>query len=237
MAKLVPADFYLIESRSPGKLLEALSVASTWQDYFVQQIQRQSIDMRKAERIKDQLSLEGTHYDLLDKSEVDEIAFCGSDLYVSEGSDLTMLLYANNDSVRQLFDELSNCQKNDVQIRKFQYSGLECIEVSSFDRKISTFAANPLSNLHIRSNSRRALEAVLAVISSKASGSLGDTEEFQYVRTIMPWNRDQEDVFVYLSDAFIRNLIGPKIRIAEHRRRECGANLKMIEAAVLLYCA
>ena len=38
---------------------------------------------------------------------------------------------------------------------------------------------------------------------------LGDTTEFAYIRTLMPRGAAEEDGFIYLSDPFIRRLVGP----------------------------
>src|SRR5205085_2666177 len=64
---------------------------------------------------------------------------------------------------------------------------------------------------------------------------LGETAEFAYIRTLMPQGAREEDGFVYLSDPFIRKLVGPRFRLAARRRSLCYNHLRMIGHAAALY--
>jgi len=63
-------------------------------------------------------------------------------------------------------------------------------------------------DLHVRSNSKPALERVLAAVAGeKKLARLGDSAEFRYIRTLMPRGVNDEDGLIYLSDPFIRRLV------------------------------
>ena len=51
----------------------------------------------------------------------------------------------------------------------------------------------------------------------------------------MPRDAKEEDGFVYLSDPFIRHLVGPQLKLTERRRMLCYNHLRMIGHASLLY--
>src|SRR5262249_54351029 len=59
--------------------------------------------------------------------------------------------------------------------------------------------------------------------------------EFAYIRTLMKRGDNQEDGFVYLSDPFIRRLVGPQVKLTERRRVLCYNHLRMINHAALMY--
>jgi hypothetical protein len=61
---------------------------------------------------------------------------------------------------------------------------------------------------------------------------LGSLPEFRRARAIMPLARG-DAVFVYLSDAFFRNLISPAYRIETQRRMQALADLELVQLAVL----
>ncbi len=64
---------------------------------------------------------------------------------------------------------------------------------------------------------------------------LGDTAEFAYIRTLLPEAAKEETGFIYLSDPFIRRLIGPELKLTEMRRMLCYTYLRMIGHAAMLY--
>lgn len=242
LSKLVPADFFLVESRSVSKIVEAFSAAASCQDYILTQVSKTAVDQGVIERTRKQLLLDDELLQFLEGEPVSEVCLAGSDLYLADGSDVSILISAPSETVHQLFRGLD---RQIVRIEEkpacdyFEYRGVDCVAITTTDRRISLYAANPLGNVHLRSSSRTALERILDAIGDDMSPRLGETEEFAYVRTLMPRTEDgrEEDVFVYFSDAFIRNLVGPQIRIAQRRRKICHNYQKMIESAVLLYSA
>jgi len=108
--------------------------------------------------------------------------------------------------------------------------------VTTPDRQIHAFSAYPKPDLHVRSNSKPALERVLAAVAGDEKVSrLGDSAEFRYIRTLMPRGAKEEDGFVYLSDPFIRRLVGPELKLTERRRMICFNHLRLIGHAAMLF--
>ena len=113
---------------------------------------------------------------------------------------------------------------------------VEYVSIATPDRAIHVFSAYPKPNLHVRSNSKAALEKILKTIAGdKDAPRLGDTTEFKYIRTLMPRGDKREDGLIYLSDPFIRKLVGPELKLTEARRMLCYNHLRMIGHAAMLY--
>jgi hypothetical protein len=245
LAQSVPDDFYLIEFRSLNKMLDAMEMTNLWGTHLFNQATRDARSQQVGERLKGQLALETDPllrpgYDLV----VDDVAVTGSDLFLREGSDVTILFRAKSpDALKARMDGfLDHAAKVHADAKRTtgKYGTIEYVHLETPDRALCVYSAYPTADLHVRGNSRVALERVLAAIAGKdADGKavrrLGDTPEFQYIRTLMPRGAKEEDGFVYLSDPFIRRLMGPTVKLTERRRMLCFNHLRMIGNAALLY--
>ncbi|MEZ6064196.1 MAG: hypothetical protein R3B90_00475 [Planctomycetaceae bacterium] len=245
LSQCVPDDFYFVRFRRLTKLIELMDQGDLWSTHLLDQSVQAAYSSQSSERIKRQLCVDASEllrpfYDLA----VSEVAVTGSDLYVREGSDVTLLFGVKQ---RLLFDERMNsfldaAEKStpDVTRETGEYRGVKFTHLTAPHRSVHVFAADPAADLHIRSNSRAALEAVIDVVlgervTGEAVVSLGETDEFKYIRTLMPLDDDQEDGFAYLSDPFIRRQVGPVVKITELRRMQAYNHLRMIGHAQLLH--
>jgi hypothetical protein len=241
LALCVPEDQYLVEFRSASKLLDLLDQGDLWATHLATHAGQAARSQRIRERFQHQLAIETSpllrpFYDLA----IDGVVFTGTDLSIGEGTDLTILLHARQpEVVKAQLDRFLNAalkSRPDVKSTSVRVFDIECTQLSTPDRAIHVFAARPRSDLFIRSNSRVALERVLAVITNQAGVKrLGDSTEFAFIRTIFPTGAPEEDGFIYLSDPFIRNLVGPVWKLTERRRMVCYNHIRMISHAALLY--
>jgi hypothetical protein len=245
LAYFVPEDFYFVEFRSLNKLLEAMDVSELWGKHLFHQATQEARTQQIGSRLKTQLVVETNRllrpvYDLV----VSEVAVAGSDLFVAEGTDLTLLFRFKQPEVfkARMDGFLANAEKArpDAKRSTGAYLGIEYVHLATPDRAVCVYSAYPTADLHVRSNSLTALQRILgAVLGKSADGSsarrLGDTKEFAYIRTLMPRGAKEEDGFVYLSDPFIRRLVSPQVKLTERRRMLCYNQLRMIGHAALLY--
>lgn len=243
LAKCVPPDFYYIQFRSVNKMLGLLEQGDVWGTHLFSQTVRKAYRHDVRERVMRQLAIETNQvlqpfYDLA----IQETAIVGSDPFVTEGSDVTLLFRLLQPAVfkTQMDAFLANAEKNTPGTRREQgtYRGISFVHLSSPDRKVHVYAAYPQPDLHVRSNSQVALKRVLDVIATAdrtGAPALGDTDEFAYISTLLPYGADEEDGLVYLSDPFIRRLIGPQLKLTESRRRRCQNHLRMLGHACSLY--
>jgi Protein of unknown function (DUF1559) len=245
MARCVPEDFYLIEFRSLVKMLEVMDRSDLWSTHVFSQASQEARTQLVGQRLQKQLAVETTQilrpfYDLV----VEEVAVTGSDLFLREGSDVTLLFRSKQSDVlkTRMNGFLANAEKANPDARRTtgDYLGVPFVHLASPDRTIHVFSAYPTPELHVRSNSRVAFQRIIEAIQGKSAAGkavrrLGDTEEFAYIRTLMPRGAQEEDGFVYLSDPFIRRLVGPEVKLTERRRMLCYNHLRMIGHAALMY--
>jgi hypothetical protein len=246
LSQYVPEDFYLVEFRSLGKLLQAMDTSDLWGTHLFNQAYREARTQNVGERIKRQLALETEaplrpFYDLV----VSEVAVTGSDPFAREGSDVTILFQLKQPEIFKARMEsfLVNAEKahTDAKRSTGQILGVDYVQLETPDREVSVFAADPAPDIHVRSNSKAALERVIEAIKGKRTDGqpvrrLGETAEFAYMRTLMPRGaKELEDGLIYMSDPFIRRLVGPQLKLTERRRMLCYNHLRMIGHAALLY--
>jgi len=241
LALCVPRNQYFILFRSLTKLLEGAEVGNLWGAHLFSQAAKSAKTQRTSAKLKMQLAMQTDpltrpFYDMV----VEEVALTGSDLSFRAGSDVTMLFAVKQPEVFRLRMDgflLAAQQSRPNAVRSTgKIEGVDYVSVSTPDRAIHVFSAYPRPKLHVRSNSKAAIERVLATIVGKPPfGRLGDSTEFKYIRTLMVRGDKQEDGFIYLSDPFIRRVVGPELKLTERRRMLCYNHLRMIGHAAMLY--
>jgi hypothetical protein len=206
LARFLPEDFYYVEFRSLAKLMDALDLGNLWGTHLFSQAVREARAQLSGERVRRQLVLETNpalrpFYDTV----VEEVALTGSDLFVREGSDVTILFRMRQPEVfrTQMDSFLANAQKERLDARRGagECCGVPYVSLSTDDRALHVYAAYPEPGLHVRSNSLVALTRVLTAIgghdpTGKSVRRLGDTDEFAYIRTLMPRGAATEDGFI-----------------------------------------
>ncbi len=245
LSRDVPEDFFFAEFGSLTKMLDVLDSGELWSKHLFHQTTGEARSQQVSERLRRQLVVETNplvrpFYDLV----VEEVAITGSDLFFNEGSDLTLLFRLKQPAVfkARMDGFLQAAEKADAKVKRStgKVSGVEYVHLESADRTVHVYSAYPEPNLHLRSNSLAALERVLAAVQGKeAEGRpvrrLGETSEFAYIRTLMPRGAKDEDGFLYLSDAFMRRMVGPELKLTERRRVLCYNHLRMIGHGSLMF--
>jgi hypothetical protein len=235
LAGCVPEEFYFAEFRSVARLHEVLGIGQLWSGHIFTQALGGARSQQTAERIKKQLGLSGLAPETLDRLGIEAVAVTGSDPFLSEGSDITLLVHGRNvGGLATLADAVKTAPA-----KKGEHVGIAYTYRSTADGAVNVYAASPRPELHVRGNSLPAFKMVLEAIAGKtAEGKpvrrLGESAEFRYVRTRMLRGAD-EDGFVYLSDSFIRRLTGPQLKLTERRRVLVYNHLRMIGHAALLF--
>ncbi|HYG75551.1 MAG TPA: DUF2950 family protein [Planctomycetota bacterium] len=245
LSKLVPEDMYLAEFNSLNNLIDAMETSDLWGTHLFNQAAQEARTHQTGARLKQQLAIETNAlmrpiYDVV----VEKVAVVGSDLYLREGSDVTLLFKIKQPDLfkARMAGFIANAEKifPDAKRDKGTYLDVEYEQLTTPEREVNVFAAYPLPDIHVRSNSiaglRRVIEGIKGVdANGKSVKRLGESQEFQYVRTLMPLGDKVEDGFVYLSDPFIRTLIGARVKLTEKHRMQCYNHLRMIGHAALLY--
>jgi hypothetical protein len=175
---------------------------------------------------------------MIESLEIEHIAVTGSDLFVGEGSDITLLIESKK--LPKLLRIVEGFQARRGRKESGSFLGVQYVHQLSPDGSMNYFSANPRPDLHVRSNSLPALARVLETVIGKTARNgkprrLGESKEFQYIRTLMPAGAGEEDGFVYLSDSFIRRLVGPQVKLTERRRVLVYNHLRMINHACVMF--
>jgi len=245
LAYCVPEDSYFIVFGSMNKMLEAMEVSDLWGTHLSSQTLRRAFSREVGRSYRAQLAIETNRlmrpiYDMI----VKEVAVTGRDLFLREGSDLTLLFLLKQPELFKArmdgFLAKAERSRGDAKRSAGEYQGVPYVHLATPDRAVSVYSAYPRPDLHVRSNSMVAFARVIETILGKDDqgqpvSRLGDTDEYAYIRTLMPRNPDHEDGFIYLSDAFIRRLAGPRLKITERRRMLCYNHLRMIAHAAVMY--
>ncbi len=245
LSKLVPADQYFVQTRSLTKLLELIETGDLWSMHLFNQATHDATRSRVGDRLREQIAVRSDplmrpFYDLV----VERVAVTGSDLYVREGSDVTLLFQVKQPAVfaARMNGFLNEAEEHHPNAKRTtgKFLNVDYVHLATPDRKLHVFSAYPRPDLHVRSNSRVGLERVLSSIAGNDRDGakverLGETSEFKYIRTLMKEDAAEEDAFIYLSDAFIRHMVGPQLKLTERRRLLAFNHTRMISHAALLH--
>jgi len=231
LATCVPEDFWFAEFRSVAAINEVTRLSEIWGRHLFTQVLGEGGSQATVERIKKQLGLFQLPPEVLEALKVEGVALAGSDLFVGEGSDVTILIQAKG-GVGPLADIALRLRGKE---EKGEHVGIAYGHYTSADGVLNAYVANPRPDLHVRGNSLPAFQKVLECVAGKGAKRLGESKEFQYVRTLMPYRAAEEDGYVYLSDPFIRRLVGAQLKLTERRRVLVYNHLRMIGHACLMF--
>ena len=246
LAMCVPEDQYFVLFGSVEKLLQASELGDLWGAHLFSQTTRSAKSHQASARLKTQLAVQTDpltrpFYDMV----VREAAITGSDLYLRAGTDTTLLFQVKQPQVFRLrmdgFLDAAEKSRPDAVRTTGRTLGIPYVYVGTPDRDIHVYSAYPRPDLHVRSNSKAGLDRVLATVLAKTDDGtpppapLGSSTEFKYIRTLMTRGAEEEDGFIYLSDPFIRRIVGAELKLTERRRMLCYNHLRMIGHAAMLH--
>ena len=239
LARIVPEQFLFIECRSICAFSSALLQLDKCSRALSIRFGAGAIDRNTVENVQRKLALTAFKMEQF-QEDVSEFALTTSDLFAADGSDITvMLLSKNPQQTRSMLESslAAALEQGVAMLDKASYRNVDYIHALSADHSLDVYSAEPRDGLFLRSNSLPALKMIIdRALDEHQANSLGERAEFRYVRTLMPWRDDKEDVFVYLSDAFIRRLVGAELRISARRKFLCQNKLVMLQHAIAMFC-
>jgi len=237
LASYIPDDQYAVFFSDINKQIELADLMDEWGGNLLRQVESSAQDFKVREKVSRQLCLENSMLTrMFGDRVVADMAITGSDPFLKEGTAVTVL-FSLKDAGRfrkQLEKQYAEASRSRGAVRSVsELHGRSVMAAVSADRRVSSYAVIT-KNLAVVSTSQAALERVLAV-EAKQAPALAQADDFRYMRTIFPQDAKEEDIFIYLSDAHIRNLVGPRWKIAEARRMQCSANMGLIANARLWF--
>ena len=236
LAAFAPADFYFVRVTGVSALLRLLDQVDSWGTAAAQLTSGDAEDHGLVARYMAELGLDrGPLTSALGPAAVADLALVGSDPYVREGTDVTILFRLKNAA---LFDSgaaaalvAQEAAHGHVTVETSTLAGVEVKIARSADGAVHQHRAT-VGDVAIVSNSAGALGRVLSAAQGKGP-RLADEADFRYMLA-----RDagtHGDALAYMGDRFVAEVVGPRQKIAEARRQVALAELMTPGFAALLY--
>jgi hypothetical protein len=229
----VPAECFYVRFGSFSNFLWMQDTLEAWGGDLQNLVSQRGLDYGRDQHMQDQLILRQTQISrLLGDTVISDVALIGTDMFFREGAAYGFLFEARNNFMlaSNLSSERSDrLAQGGVREEKLKIAGHSVSLISSPDGLVRSYYAQS-GDYHFIASSRALVERFLQV--AKGPGSLGASPEFRHARTIMPLDRG-DTVFVYLSDAFFRNITGPRYRVEMMRRLEAVADIELVRLARL----
>jgi hypothetical protein len=215
LAELVPVDRSLIYLPQPKEAVEAIENGGSGFLNRVSSFAREGrLDYAVVERYLQTLGLgDGLGRKLLKAGAIQQAAIFTPDLSFLSGTDVTVVA-----QVSGLFEPLLPI--GDGELQEKATAGGKCWRARR-------------GSLVFLSTSRAELEKALALHAAAGAGSMGKSDEFAFMLLqLAPTERTQ--AFAFLSDPFIRRVVGPEVRIAQARRDAARARMEQVAGAAFL---
>jgi hypothetical protein len=231
LARLVPHDNYYVHFKDIRKFIEWGELMDQWGTSLSRGYEVNSRDYQMKERLEHQLCLRSSALGkTLGPLVVHSLAVTGSDGYLREGSDVTVLFHVRNRAlflaaVDPYIQEARNQFGRKLRTSQAPYHKVVIQRYVTPRREVSLHRAS-FGDYVVYSNSLAGLRRVIDTYHGRHK-ALADAGDFRYMRTIFRRDDRQEDGFIFLSDAFIRQLVGPASKIKEKRRLEALTSLYM----------
>jgi hypothetical protein len=236
LAADVPAEFYYVRAAGLGALLDLLDQADTWGTAAEEVLDDASKERDLALRYETQLALRhGALTRMLGPSVVGEVAVVGSDPYVRDGTDLTLLMRVKQ---RSLFEAALAATQAELEKdhggllhESRDHAGTPVQIARSQDGAVRQQRAT-VGDVELVSNSPGAMDAVIDAIQGKRP-RLSDEADFRFMLARDAGQR--ADVLAFMGDRFVGEVVGPRQKVLSLRRDDAKGELVQLGYAALLF--
>jgi hypothetical protein len=234
LAMRVPQECFYLRFGSFSTFLEARDFLDRWGMIFRSTLSSRSADYGMAKRIERQLALRETALSrYFGSTVVKDVAIIGTDTFLREGACIGVLFQARQNTLlkNQLDSLRSSILSENPSVKEsfITINGYTVSLLSSPDNAVRSFYVQD-GDFHLVTTSRWVVQAFLATAKA-LNQSLGSLQEFRYARSQI--DSSKEGIFIYMSDPFFRNLVGPAYRVEMTRRAQSIAELQMLSLARL----
>jgi len=237
-AKLIPNDQYLFHFHSMNAAGELFDLAHDWGTNVLSVFRVRSVEHGIQKKIEDQLGVtRGDLAQLQAAGVVGDVAFTGSDPFLVEGSDVTVLVQVKkpDEFAKHVAAKAAAlaARRPGLVARDFNYRGQRVLVRYTDDRAVSSFGAL-LGEWAVLSNSHRAVRKVIDVFAGKLP-RLYDAADYRYLTAVLPPTAAANEGYLYASEAFLRRQISPELKISERRRIDAFNQLVMLNNAGMFF--
>jgi hypothetical protein len=236
LAADVPAEFYYLRAADLGVLFQLSDQLDAWGSPIANALDREADARDLSLRYETQLGLARTAAAReFGKEVVAEVAIAGSDPYLREGSDVSVLFRVKQ---RALFDAglagtlaTRSREHGGVAAASLTYDGVTVRIATSNDGAVRQHRAT-LGDVEIVSNSLGAVKRILDTAHGKHA-RLADEKDFAYLLARDAGTR--ADALGFMGDRFVGEVIGPRQKVLEARRQIALSELMTPGFAALLH--
>ncbi len=241
LSKYIPLEHYFVQFRSFNSFSQALDLLKNVEKPLI----LRAGFLNSQEKLEEQLAVSyNPELRPIYNKVITQMAITGSDTFVREGSDVT-LLFEYKASLDFLFRQQMSQQFRkatllaEAESGKKEYLGISYKYCQTPSREVSVFSAYPFPGLHIRSNSEEALfKTIRAIQGQDLEGNkvsnLGESKEYAFARSQFE-DFSKEEAFAYLSSSFMHHLHSPQLKLTERHRVVCYNHLKMIDHGARMF--
>jgi len=229
----VPAECFYVRFGSFDNFSWTRATLDDWGGDLRNMLAVRGVDYGNTQRIERQLLMkESVLSKIFGPQVIADVAMIGQDTFLREGAAFGIIFEAKNNfllsqSLKQQRTE--SLADKSVKDEVVEIAGRKVSFYSTPDNKVRSFYAID-GDFHLVTNSRAIVKRFFEAGQKQAA--LGALPEFKYARSLMPLSRG-DTAWVYLSDEFFRNIIGPKYRVEMTRRLQALTDLELIQLARL----
>ena len=236
LATAVPAEFYYVRATDVVSLQAVLATVEKWGNAADRVIDGSAADDDIVTRYETALGVQrGVFVRLLGTTAAGQVALAGSDLYLAEGSDLSVILEVRSQPLvdAALADALATRAKDhgEVKASTREHAGVTVREARTADGAVRRQRAD-VSGRTILSTSPAAMDRILDTLAGQHP-RLSDEVDFQHLLA-----RDslaQVSAIAFAGDRFFAEVVSPRQRILESRRRTARDELVALGESALVY--
>lgn len=236
LAAATPADFYYLRVRDFSTFLDLSQLAESWGTPALDVLDGKIQDRGLRDRYQTELALEsGELSRVFGPSVIAELALVGSDPYLIEGSDLTLIFRVTSGP---LFDAALlkalgafGERHGGITSSELVHEGVTISVSRSSDGRVHRHRAS-VEGLQLVSNSAGALKRVISAVHGKAP-RLADEPDFAYM---LARDADKDaPLLAFAGDRFVETVVGPQQKIKAAERALALAELSRPGYAALLF--
>jgi len=236
LAAVTPAEFYFVRARDLPTLDRALDQVDAWGTAAMNLVEDHPDDREMATRYETELGVKrGSLVRELGAKAIGQVALVGSDLYLSEGADVSMILEVKSRTLLDVGLASALAQRADghgtVASSIRQHAGVPVSVSTTADGAVHRERAD-VGELTILSNSPHAMDLILDTTQEKHA-SLAHEPDLAY--TLSRDVGTPDGVLAFIGDRFLTALASPRTRILAGRRRLAEAQLSLPGYAALLH--
>jgi hypothetical protein len=226
MDRVVPSDLLYVHFSDFAAMRRVVETLDEWGTDLLHFVSARGRDARVVPRYQARLGLRVTALgELLGDQVIGEVGLVAFDPFFREGTDVAVLLEPKVPLALATYREtvFADLSARGATARKVQIPGLDRVRALERDDGTARLYWAEHCGYEVFASGPRVLEALVRG-GCEGAGAVAHDPGYRYMRALEPATPD-EGAFAYLSDPFVRRMVGPAWKVATARRNRCAASL------------